>query len=808
MAEKLREILLLKIREQEELLARINTERDVVRKQLEKLKRHLQKHTAEYSPNPTTNAEKISLFRDLFRGRADVVPLRWENARTDRTGYAPACANEWVRAVCDKPRVKCGECPNQAFIPVSDQLVLDHLQGRQVIGVYPLLEDESCWFVAADFDKRSWMEDVRAFVDTCRDFGVTPAVERSRSGNGAHVWFFFASALPANIARRTVCYLLTETMSRRHELSMSSYDRLFPNQDTMPRGGFGNLIALPLEHKPRQRGNSVFVDENWIPHADQWAFLSTHARIDPSRIEELAVQASERGRVVGIRAAEWDEDDRRPWIRKSSKQTSQQRITGTLPSDVYAVFAQQVFVDTTHLPSALLNAIKRLAAFQNPEFYKRQALRLSTALTPRVIQCAQEFSSHIGLPRGCFEDLKNLLSANEITLHVDEQRHDGEPVATAFRETLTPNQDEAATRVLSNDNGILVAPPGFGKTVIGAHLIANRARSTLVLVHRTQVLDQWRAQLSVFLGLKPAQIGQIGGGRRKPTGRIDVAMIQSLLHGDAVDEIVARYGHVVVDECHHLPAMSFERVAREVKARYVVGLTATPRRRDGHHPILEMQLGPVRYTMDPKILAAEHQFVHRLVPRQTNFQLQSDSQDLSITEIYRRLTTDSSRNTMILDDIIGALEEGRSPIVLTERRDHLDFFADSLKRAVRCMIVLKGGTSLKKRQQAIEQLDSIPEGEERLILATGRFIGEGFDDGRLDTLLLALPVSWKGTLVQYVGRLHRNHPGKNEVRVYDYVDGQVPVLARMFERRLKGYRAMGYAVDANLATPVSDHLGN
>jgi superfamily II DNA or RNA helicase len=329
--------------------------------------------------------------------------------------------------------------------------------------------------------------------------------------------------------------------------------------------------------------------------------------------------------------------------------------------------------------------------------------------------------------------------------------------------------------------------------VVGTYLVAQRATSTLILVHRRQILDQWMAHLLVFLGLDETDVGQIGGGRRKPNGRLDVAMIQSLVSGGRVDDLVAGYGQVIVDECHHVPAVSFERVLSEAKARYLVGLTASPERRDGHQPITGMQLGPVRFAVSPRSEAARRPFDHRLIVRETTFRFDDANPDRTIQDIYRALAADEARNRMILDDVIRAVEEGRSPIVLTERRDHLEFLEERMRGFVRHLVVLQGGMSTRERREIGARLAAIPDQEERLVLATGRYIGEGFDDARLDTLFLTLPVSWKGTLVQYTGRLHRLHPRKTEVRIYDYVDRQVPMLLRMFEKRLRGYRSIGYA---------------
>ena len=758
---------------------------------------------------PSTSAEKIALFMELFRGRADVFPKRWENAKKGTKGYSPACSNEWVPGVCDKRKVKCGECPNQAFIPVTEKTIRDHLQGRHVVGVYPMLPDETCWFLAVDFDKGQWQDDVTAFVKTCRDKGVPCAVERSRSGNGAHVWFFFTTPVPAATARKMGCFLLTETMSRRHELPMTSYDRFFPNQDTMPSGGFGNLIALPFQDGPRQKGNSVFVDETWTPYPDQWAFLASVPRLLPADVEALAREATEKGQVVGVRMAEPTEEEgsATPWTRPPSRRKSRPDIQGPLPDCVRAVLSQLLFVETDGLPSPLINEIKRLAAFQNPEFYKRQALRLSTARTPRIISRAEEHPQHVGLPRGCIDDLRGLLSSYRVDLSVDDKRTEGSELDLAFHGELTPIQDEVVQTMIQHDLGVFVAPPGSGKTVVGANLIARRKRNTLVLVHRTQLLEQWKSQLSIFLDLKPNQVGQIGGGKRKPNGSLDVATFQSLDREDGVDDSVATYGHVIVDECHHVPSVSFERVMREVKARYVVGLTATPRRRDGHHPILQFELGAVRYTINAKSQAAARPFDHKLVIRETAFRLSGDQADVGIQEIYRQLAADDQRNRLILDDVIQALGEGRSPILLTKRRDHLEYFTERLRAHTTNLIILRGGMKTRDRRAAIEQLSTIPETEERLVLATGQFIGEGFDDARLDTLFLAMPVSWRGTLVQYAGRLHRAHNAKTDVRMIDYVDRNVPMLANMFDKRMKGYRAMGYSVGDQTPTEFEESGG-
>lgn len=580
-------------------LAELDAERAAAAARLAALEAQLQadsgarQEQAAHAAQPDvslTPAAKVRLFRSLFRGRPDVYPTRFVSKRTGTPGYAPACANKFVRGVCGLPAIRCSECPNQAFVPADDQAILDHLRGRHVMGVYPLLEDETCWLLAADFDKASWRDDVAAFVANARDAGVPAAVERSRSGSGAHVWVFFTAPVPASAARRMGCYLITETMSHHHQLAMDSYDRLFPSQDIMPRGGFGNLIALPLQRESRKHGNTLFVDEALQPYPDQWAFLAGVPRMEPSAVLALAEEATRTGQVTGVRSVDpADEVESAPWTRTPSGRARPPAITGPLPERVRAVLAQRLFVEKEGLPSPLLNQIKRLAAFQNPAFYAKQRMRLSTALTPRILACAEELQRHLALPRGCVSDLEKLLDQYGVHLAVEDRREDGEPLAVRFDGELTSLQQRAARALLCHDTGVLVTPPGVGKTVLGTYLIAQRARSALVLVHRQPLLDQWVAQLSMFLGVAEKEIGRVGAGKRKPNGRLDVAMLQSLVRQGAVEDLVAGYGHVIVDECHHVPAVSFERVLSEVRARYVLGLTATPQRRDGHHPILEMQ---------------------------------------------------------------------------------------------------------------------------------------------------------------------------------------------------------------------------
>jgi len=745
---------------------------------------------------------KIALFRSLFHGREDVYPRRFESRKTGRAGYSPVCGNEWVQGICEKPRIKCSECPHQRFLPVTDDVIRWHLQGHDnhsrdfVIGVHPMLLDETCFFLAADFDKTTWQDDVGALLETCRQMNLPAALERSRSGRGGHIWFFFNEAVPATLARKFGAHILTETMERRPDIGLDSYDRFFPNQDTLPPGGFGNLIALPLQKRPRESGNGVFLDERMTPYLDQWEFLSSIHKICRGEVEEVVRLAEAKGKVIDVRLVpEGDEEEATPWMAPPSRRRKDTPIAGPLPKTLELTLANQIYIGKEVLPPALRNRLIRLAAFQNPEFYKAQAMRLSTYDKPRIIACAEDHPKHIGLPRGCLDDLLQTLSGLNIKTVVRDQRNPGQPLKATFQGELRPEQIVAAQAMLAQDTGVLAATTAFGKTVVAAWLIAKRGVNTLVLVHRRQLQQQWIERLSTFLGMPVRVIGRIGGGRNKPTGLLDVGVTQSLVRSGVVDDLVGNYGHLIVDECHHLSAQSFEQVARQARAKFVTGLSATVMRKDGHHPIIFMQCGPVRYRANSKERVAAHPFKHTVVVRPTDFRpLRPANPNVrqQFHELYEELIADEERNQLICHDLIQTLREGRSQLVLTERNEHLNSLTKQLAPEVRHLVVLRGGMRKKELDAISARLAAIPADEARVILATGRYVGEGFDDARLDTLFLTLPVSWHGTIAQYVGRLHRLYDGKREVRVYDYADLNVPMLARMFDRRGRGYEAIGY----------------
>lgn len=732
--------------------------------------------------------EKVALFRRLFRGRDDVWALRWESKTSGKSGYSPACANEWQLGICGKPRIKCGDCAHRQLIPVSDLVIYHHLAGTHTAGMYPLLEDDSCYFLAVDFDEAEWQKDASAFMRSCDELGVPAALEISRSRQGAHVWIFFASRVSAREARRLGTAIISYTCSRTRQLRLGSYDRLFPNQDTMPKGGFGNLIALPLQKRPRASGGSVFVDMNFQPHPDQWAFLASVLPMNVQDIEPTILRATGSIHPLDVNFIN-EEDLGTPW---EGKKSSGNRLNLAVAEPLKITLANQIYFEKAQLPQVLINRLIRLAAFPNPEFYKAQAMRMSVWNKPRVIGCAENYPQHIALPRGCLDSALSFLRYNNIAAELIDKRFAGTECNAVFTGNLRAEQEEAVSALLRYDTGVLCAPTAFGKTVTAAAVIARRKVNTLILVHRTELLKQWQERLAVFLQVGDS-IGIIGGGKHKPCGNIDIAVVQSISRHGEVEPLVRNYGQIIVDECHHIGAVSFSAILKETNARYLLGLTATPIRRDGLHPIIFMYCGAIRHTA-----ARPKESLHNLEvlthSRFTSGHLPSDAR---IQDIFREIALDHDRTVAIAEEAMKAFGQGRKVLVLTERTDHLDDIASVMNTLKLSPFVLHSRLSKKKRTMLISGLNALPPDSPRILLSTGRLIGEGFDHPPLDTLILAMPVSWKGTLQQYAGRLHREHTGKSDVRIIDFVDTAYPVLLRMWDKRQRGYKAMGYRIVAD-----------
>lgn len=752
--------------------------------------------------------KKVALYLSLFCGRPDVYAKQWIG-KGEKPGYSPACKNEWVRGICDKPKQKCARCSHADYLPFDANAVDQHLRGQCVIGIYPLLSDDTCAFLAIDFDKTSWRKDVRTIAGICLDKNIPYAVEVSRSGNGAHLWFFFEAPIPASTARSFGSLLLTQAMQYNAKLEFSSYDRMFPNQDMMPKGGFGNLIALPLQKEARVKGGSLFVDINFKPYDDQWEFLFSIKRISTALLENWI--SSWQCPPLGELRIDDDENEK-PW-----RQLKISLSSSDCPSAVNCVLADMIYIPNSGFSDRAQNKIKRLAAFRNPLFYQAQAMRMPVWDKPRVICCAEYRDDYLCLPRGCKEALSAFASENSFNIIWQDERIAGRSINVRFSGELRMEQQSAFSTLSEHDTGILSATTAFGKTVIGAALIGQKKVNTLILVHRKQLLTQWQERLAEFLEIneilpeelkrrgKKRQrtiVGAFGAGKDTRSGIIDVAIMQSMGPADQIKDFIKDYGMVIIDECHHVPAISFENVMKHVQSKYVYGLTATPTRQDGHHPILYMYLGPIRYRVDAKAQAARQPFTHVMIPRFTGTQFQMEDQNSlpAIGQYYSQIMMDDLRNHMIVEDVLACIQEGRNCLILSERTKHVETLAALLSKQLNSVITLTGGKTDTETKIQLEAIRNVPTDQPLVLCATGKYIGEGFDEPRLDTLFLTMPISWHGTLAQYAGRLHRLHEGKKEVRVYDYVDHSAQMLEKMYHKRLKGYASIGYQVCAEHET--------
>lgn len=752
--------------------------------------------------------DKIRLFRALFRGREDVYARRYVSAKSGKCGYAPACAVEWTRGICDKKTISCAVCPNRRFMPLDDEAVRRHLVGHDAkgrdftIGCYPLLQDDTVQFAAIDFDKESWRSDSASVCEVLKSLGLPAVRERSRSGNGAHLWFFFDEPQPARFVREALTYILTLTMEKNPEIGLGSYDRIFPNQDRLPKGGFGNLIALPLQGTARRAGNTCFVDELLVPFPDQWRFLSEIPLVTSGQMSEIRGRSSSERRALlpqGEDSALRDE----PWTLFSPHSPPEvpeyEFPPEHLSEKVMITLANAVYVRQTELTPSLRGRLIRLAAFVNPEYTNMQRLRLNVYNTPRVVDRSVNGDDYLILPRGCLDGVLETLRAAKVGFDVSDKRQIGVPLdRVSFAGELREEQRLAANELVKHDTGVLAAGTAFGKTVLAAWIIAARKVSTLVLVNRRELQSQWVERFAQFLGVPKKEIGRIGGGAHKANGRLDVAVIQTFtrMEDAFLAAAVKCYGQVIVDECHAISAPSFERVAHASSAKYFLGLSATVVRKDGQHPIIEMECGPVRYRVDAKKMDSFNKIRHVVRVRPTPFVPKTDTLEhegaVKFADVVSEFVNDVARNKMIVDDVVDCVREGRSPVVISERREHLDILERMLAGAADHLIVLRGGLGRRRLRSLHAEMEAMSHGESRILLATGAYLGEGFDDARLDTLFLTLPISWRGRLVQYAGRLHRQFDGKREVRIYDYLDQRVAMCAKMFNRRAVGYRDIGY----------------
>ena len=714
---------------------------------------------------PMSRAEKVALFRSLFVGREDVYALRWENASTRKAGWSPAVKGGWANA----------RKPGREHLPLTDDVIESHLAGWESVGLYPLLRGDACRLLVCDFDGASWTLDALAYVEVCRNAGVPAVLERSRSGDGAHVWVFFSGNVAASTARMLGAGVLRAAMELRAEIDLASYDRLFPSQDFMPNGSFGNLIALPLQRTARRQGNTVFLDPATLqPVEDQWAFLAGVPRMSP---QAVAAIAESMGPIVFG-----------PGSRTSTRRT----VDRPPPERVRARLAGMVSVERIGLPPSMIAALKHCASLHNPKFHELEALRKSTHATPRFVRCYREELDLLHLPRGLLPDVERIVADAGSRLELVDVRPQPERRPLVFRGVLSGIQQKAFDALAAHEIGVLAAPPAIGKTVIACALIARHGVATLVIVDRKELAEQWRLRLVEFVGLEKRQVGQLGGGRSRRSGIVDIATFQTLARLDDPTSVLGEYGMVIVDECHHLPAVSFENVVRSANVRRWVGLTATPYRRDGLEGIMAMHLGPKRLVIG-NAQSSTASLPRRLVVHETLSEPAAENG--TIQDVFRAIVVDDERTATICADVSAAVARGRRCIVLTQWSEHVVKIADRLTASGVDPIVMTGSMGKKARAAAVDELGARVEGGRQVVLvATGSLIGEGFDSPALDTLFLAFPVSFKGRIVQYVGRVLRAHDEKTDLEVHDYVDILSPVLKAMHTKRLPSYAALGFDV--------------
>jgi len=720
-----------------------------------------------------SNREKLLLFQSLFKGRTNLYSRRWESLSTGKSGYALACASEWVKGVCEKPKMKCWECPVQAFLVLEDRIVAGHLAGNSWsrstsagIGIHPLLEDETCWFFALRFEESGWKRGVEAFLAVCRKKGVPAVVEQL--GAGAHVWVFFSDKVRAAQARKMGSLLITEAMEEYPEMGLGAYDRMFPSQDK----GWDQPIALPLQNIHRGAPKSFFLGENGEPSADQWVFLAGLQKMSGDEVASLVHEAG--GRLIGVKMP-WEEESKDPWVSGSLLQTWRRRVSCSLPKEISVEVSDRIYLNKEELPSPFINQLIRLAAFQNLAFVWAQAMRRSAANKARIIGCAQDREGKIALPRGCMEDLLALFRSLGVHANIVDQRQEGKEIQVHF---LGESAGSIVSVLGAFELGTFAAPPEFNRMAIAAELIHMRNRNALILASRPADLHRWMAELQRLLGIP---IGQVDENVQSQTGGVDVASIHSLAR---LEEGLA-YGYLLIDGCHLVQPAILDPVLRKYPAKYLSGFTSTATRKDGLHPHVFFTLGPLRFRIDPRREALQRSFAHKVYQRPTQFQRELDPHN-PFRELYAALAADHERNQLIVQDIRHAIEAKRSPIVIGNTPEQLCFLAEQLKPFVRHLVFFE------ERDKTEALLRQIPAGEERVLFATHRLILEGCCEPSLDTLFLTVPLAWRGTLADYASILHQPHPAKKEVHIYDYIDHLIPLLLKMSAKRAKAYEKMGY----------------
>lgn len=747
--------------------------------------------------------EHPSKFYSYFWGRVDVYSRRSTNK-----AYYPKCANFYKPDICYRrtnSEIKCRDCEHRQWEELGPLQIRNHLEGKEVIGIYPLFPDGKCRFLVFDFDNhekgaaaedfanidQSWMEEVNALVQIGKNYGVPMLTERSRSGRGAHVWIFFAVPIYASLARKFGFAMLEKGADSVNLTSFRFYDRMLPAQDYLEEGELGNLIALPLQKEALEKGNSAFVDENWNAYPDQWGRLLSSPKMQLSRVEELV--------------AKWtgnSQSDEKPWERK--KQFHKEDVDGTMSM----VLSRLIYVQKANLAPRILNQIRRMAAFSNPEFFSKRGMHLSTFSIPRYIYLGEDEYGYLSIPRGLLEQIQKLCDDARIPYKVIDQRCFGKQIDISFVGALRENQKKAVDTITQFNSGILSAATAFGKTVVACNIIAKKRVNTLILLESSSLVEQWEEALKKYLRIdeelpnyttktgvvkqRSSVIGIIHGAKDTSTGIIDIAMVGSLYKKGDLHPRLKEYGMVLIDECHHCASDIFTRILREVEAAYVYGFSATTFRADGLEKINEMYLGPVRFEYSAKERAIEQGIDHFVVPRFTRTIYPHGTEHVHISEAYNAVRNDELRNAQIADDIKACIAKNRTPIVLTKFTDHAQALYDMLKNSADYVFLLVGSMSKLEQKHIRQQMDAVTSDKTMILVATGQLVGEGFDYPRLDTLIMADPVAWKGVVEQYAGRLNRDYEGKKNVIIYDYIDANIPVFDSMYSKRLRAYKRIGY----------------
>lgn len=772
-------------------------------------------------------------FFSMFWGRQDVYAKRSVNKETGKAAYYPQCNNFWTN-VCHKKikdGINCKNCKNRSYKTITKKDILNHLQGNaynasDVIGVYPLLSNGTCRFMVFDFDNHdkdaeekdfansddTWVEEVESMREICVLNGIEPLVERSRSGRGAHVWIFFDKPIDASFVRKFGFALLDKGAEQINLKSFKYYDRMLPAQDSLPEdSAVGNLIALPLQGKALQDGNSAFIDGNWNAYPNQWETLFNKPRLSQEFLEEKIKEWSNIIDDIAANAAESDRE--KPWNRM--QHFNKNDVEGKL----HIILSNGIYVDNTNLKAAMQNRIRRMAAISNPVFYKNQAIGTSNYDTARWIYLGKDhLSGYIQIPRGLQDELWENIKQADIDYEMEDERQQGRKINVDFKGELRPEQDKALKELIKYDNGILHAATAFGKTVVSSAIIAQKKINTLIILESSALIEQWKEALEKFLNIneglptyetktgrvrkRKSLIGTLQGAHDSMTGIIDIAMAGSLCKKGKYHKMMNEYGLVLIDECHHSASETIANVLKEVKAKYVYGVTATPKRGDGLEKINYMLIGPIRYSYTAKEKAKEQGIQHLVYPRFTRTVPPRGviTDKMHPNEAYEIIHNNDVRDEQIIEDVKNCVAAGRTPVVLSRYKDHSEKFYERLKSYADHVFLMTGNNSKKEHRKILEQMHQVDKNESLILIATGSLVGEGFDFPRLDTLFMATPVSFRGVVEQYAGRLNRDYAGKENVIIYDYVDNHIPMFNNMYMKRLKAYKQIGYEFGDGLQT--------